>query len=288
MVTSNARNSRRFNMIFSCHAEIILHCHARPLPLYPPMTYAQASDHSVTYGLTKTMLLIGTPLVVTCLRDFIHSWRSWWCHSWSPCGTHCFPLFSKCRSRFEKYRSGGITYAVWLRFPINDSSVSVLTFVEANASFMSEVQAVCFSFGRNTLREWVFMSHPRHVLWSAIFPSPAIFLKESVSSCGSGSDGCSVQKSVWMTNRAALFAQFIQCSSSTVMVIMLLINPSIDASVAVMSTAKGYAVVRWLVDCSLSYCGSKYRFGEFRSSVSQDSSRSRSFLRSLAASLIVV
>ena len=37
--------------------------------------------------------------------------------------------------------------------PINDFSVSILIFVEANASFMSVVQDVCFFPGKNTLRE---------------------------------------------------------------------------------------------------------------------------------------
>ena len=42
-----------------------------------------------------------------------------------------------------------------------------------------------------------------------------------------------------MTNRASLFARYIQCSSSTVMVMMMPKNPSIDASVVVISTARG-------------------------------------------------
>ena len=152
MVTADARNSRRFNVIFPCHASGIFHCHARPFSLYLPIPYSQASDHSVTYGLTKTVLLFGTPLVVTCWRSFIHSWRSWRCHSWNLCGPHFPSLFSKWRSQFKKYRAGGMTCAVWLSFTINDSRLSVLIFVEANASFMSFIQAVCFSSGRDTLR----------------------------------------------------------------------------------------------------------------------------------------
>ena len=65
-------------------------------------------------------------------------------------------------------------------------------------------------------------------------------------------------------------------------------NPSIDAYVDVMSTAKGYAISRWISDCCFSSCGSKDRCGEFRSSVSQDSPRSRFLRRSIAASLTVV
>ena len=91
-----------------------------------------------------------------------------------------------------------------------------------------------------------------------------------------------------MTNKTALFAQSIQCSPSTIMVMMLSMNTSIDASVALMSNDKGYAIARWLADCCFSYCESKYWCGEFRSSVSQDSSRSISFPRYISASLTVV
>ena len=91
-----------------------------------------------------------------------------------------------------------------------------------------------------------------------------------------------------MTNRAALFARYIQCVSSTAMVMMSSINPYIDASFDVIYTANGYAVVIWPVDCCLSSCVSKDWCGEFRPSVSQDLSRRRSFPRSVDASLIVV
>ena len=65
-------------------------------------------------------------------------------------------------------------------------------------------------------------------------------------------------------------------------------NPSIDFFVDVMFTAKGYAVAIWLVGCCLYSCGSKDLCGEFRPSVSQYLSRSRSFPRSIAASLTVI
>ena len=177
MVTADARNSRRFNLSFPCHTEGIMHRHASPLSLYTPMPYSQAYDHSITDGLTKTMLLIGTPLVVKYWRNFIHSWRSSRCHSWSHCGPHFLPLFGKWCIQFKKYCSGGMTCATWLSFPINNSRVSVLMFIEDNASFMSVVQDVCFSSGRNTLREWVFMSHHRHFLCSDSCPSSTSFHK---------------------------------------------------------------------------------------------------------------
>ena len=185
MVTADARNYMRFNVSFPCHKEGIIHCHAMPLSLYPPMQYLQASGHRFTDGLTNTMLLIGTLLVVTLCRNFIHSWRSSRCQSWSRCSPHFFPLFSKWRSRFNKYRAGGMTWAAWLRSPIKDSSVYVLIFVEANAYFMSVVKAVCFYYGSNTLREWVLLNRLRHLLkrgkkWAAWLRSPIKYSSVSV------------------------------------------------------------------------------------------------------------
>ena len=119
-------------------------------------------------------------------------------------------------------------------------------------------------------------------------PSPASFLNASGSSCFRGSDGCSGRNSVWMTNRAALFERSIQCLSSTVMVMMSLMKPYIDASVDVISTAKEYSVYRWLAYWWFSSGGSKDLCGELRLFVSQDWSWSRLFPRYIVASLIVV
>ena len=190
------------------------------------------------------MLLIGNPLVVTRWSNFIHRCRSWRCHSWSCCRPYRFPLFGKLCSRFKKYHFGKMTCATWLSFPINDSSVYFLIFAEDNASFISVAQSVCFSFGRNALREWVCMSYCRHILCSASFTYPASFLKESGSSRFRGSYGYSGRNSVWMTNIAALFARSIQCFPSTIMVMMSSMNPSIGASVAVMSTSRDSAFER--------------------------------------------
>ena len=108
------------------------------------------------------------------------------------------------------------------------------------------------------------MSHPMNILCSASCPPTASLLSESGSSRFRDLDGCSGRNSVWMTNRAALFARSIQCSSSTVMVMMSLINPCIDDYLDVMYTAKGSAVARWLVNCGFSSCGSKDWCDEFR------------------------
>ena len=60
-----------------------------------------------------------------------------------------------------------------------------------------------------------------------------------------------------MTNRAELFERSIQCASSTVMVRMSSMNLSIDDYVAVMYTAKGFAVAIWFAECCFTSCGSK-------------------------------
>ena len=118
------------------------------------------------------------------------------------------------------------------------------------------------------------MSHPMHVLYSASFPSPKSFLRESRFSSLRGSDGCSGWNSVWMTNIDAPFFHSIQCSSSTVMVMMSSMKPSIDASAAVMYTARGYSFDIWLSECCLSFFGSEYMCGELRLSAYQDLSLS--------------
>ena len=72
------------------------------------------------------------------------------------------------------------------------------------------------------------------------------------------------------------------------MVMMSSMKPSIDASVYVISTAKRSVVAIWLADIFLSSCESKDRHGEFKSSVSKDSSQSGSLPRYIAASLTVI
>ena len=71
-----------------------------------------------------------------------------------------------------------------------------------------------------------------------------------------------------MTNRAALFARSIQWLSSTVMVMISSMKPSIDASVAVIYTAKGSDFARLLAYSCFSSVGIKYLCGELRSFVS--------------------
>ena len=91
-----------------------------------------------------------------------------------------------------------------------------------------------------------------------------------------------------MTNITALFTRSIQCSSSTVMVMMLSMNPSIDDSVSVISTARGSAFTGWFSGCCLSSFGSKVLCGEMIFYGSHNSSLNRLFPRYIAAFLIVV
>ena len=120
------------------------------------------------------------------------------------------------------------------------------------------------------------------------FPSLASFLRESRLSCSSGSDAFSGSNHVWMTNTAAVFARFIQYLLSTVMVIILLMNPSIDASLASMLSARGSYFARWYTDWRLSSSWSRFLCGEWISVVPHKSSLSRSFTRYIADFLIVV
>ena len=91
---------------------------------------------------------------------------------------------------------------------------------------------------------------------------------DSGSSCLRDSDIYSGRNGIWMTNRDSLLASSIQCSSLTVMVMVLSMNPSIDASMAMISTAMGSASERWFVGCYISSFGSKVLFGELKSAVS--------------------
>ena len=71
------------------------------------------------------------------------------------------------------------------------------------------------------------------------------------------------------------------------MVMMSLMNPSINASLAVMYTARG-PTYQFFANCYLSSFDSKDMCGELRFSVSQYSYLSRSFTRSIDAFLTVV
>ena len=177
MVTADASNYRMANVSFLCHPEGILHRHDRSLSLYPPIPYSQPSDHSVTDGLTNTMLLIGTPLVVTCWRSIIHSWRYIQCHSWSCCGPNSPPIFSKCCSRFKKCRSGGMTCAELLSFPIKYSSVSILILLKL-MSLLYQWSRLIFSLlvGIPSESECLCLTLGMFCYWIVV-PPPPVYLK---------------------------------------------------------------------------------------------------------------
>ena len=133
----------------------------------------------------------------------------------------------------------------------------------------------------------MFVSHPRQVLRSSSPPTPASFLRDSGSSCFSGSDAFSGWNIVLMTNRAAIFARSTQCLSSTVVVVIFLMKPSIDASLAVMYTSRGYVFAKLSSEWCLFSSRSRFLCGKLRYVVSCDSSLSSSFPRSIATLLIV-
>ena len=74
---TDTRYPNRFIVSLPCHSDGILHFHDNLLLLQLPIKYSQASDHSVTVALKKTVLLIGTPLEDTHWRNLIHVWRPW-------------------------------------------------------------------------------------------------------------------------------------------------------------------------------------------------------------------
>ena len=72
---------------------------------------------------TSTILFIENPFSVT--HFLIRSWRSCLCQYRRRCGTHLFPPFTILSNLVRKYRSGGMMWEAWLRFPMRDSSLSV-------------------------------------------------------------------------------------------------------------------------------------------------------------------
>ena len=85
----------------------------------------------------------------------------------------------------------------------------------------------------NTLIDFVWMSHTKHVLRYAIWPPPDSLGGDRGSSCVNGSDACFRRNMVWMIKRDVRSNQF---GSSMVMVNILSMNPSMDDSMASMST----------------------------------------------------
>ena len=100
--TDEARKYRSFSVNTPCYSGGMYKLHDMPLSLYPMIPYPQASNHSVTVGVVKNMLFIGTPLSITHWRIFIYRYRSCLCQDWSHCGPHFFNLFRRWRSRSRK------------------------------------------------------------------------------------------------------------------------------------------------------------------------------------------
>ena len=74
--TKEARNSSSFSVSTTFHLGSMYQSHSMPLSLYPLIPYFQALDHSVTVGIMKNRLFIGTPSSVKNWKIFIKVWRS--------------------------------------------------------------------------------------------------------------------------------------------------------------------------------------------------------------------
>ena len=81
-----------------------------------------------------------------------------------------------------------------------------------------------------------------------VVPPQQVSLRRVDHLVSGGSDGSSGLNSLWMTNISALFARSIQCLSLNFMVMLSSMNPFTDASVTVLSIAKGSDVAIWLDD----------------------------------------
>ena len=149
--------------------------------------YFHSSDHSVTAGVVKNMLLNVNTFSVTLWRIFIQSWRSGLCQDYRRCGPHFFHLFIRWRSKFRDYLDRVMMCAAWVRLPMRYSRLSLFIFVKARHALVSLTQAVSFSLGKNARRERVWMSHTRQVLRSTSWPSTPILWSERGTSCFSSS-----------------------------------------------------------------------------------------------------
>ena len=93
---------------------------------------------------------------------------------------------------------------------------------------------------------------------------------------------------VWIINKAAFFARSTQNGSSMVMVTMLSMDPTIEASFASIFNGRWSALTIGSEAGRHSSLGSKYIWGDYRFVASHDVSKRRSFTRSISASLMVV
>ena len=132
------------------------------------------------------------------------------------------------------------------------------------------------------------MSQPIQVLRSSSRTSTVSLRSEKGLYIFRGSLECSSLNMVCMTNKAAFLARSTQHGSEMVMVIMSLMNPSIEASFDSILIARWYALTSESEAGRYSSLGSKCILGNWRLSAPHGASARRSFPRLIAASLMVL
>ena len=217
---AEASNSIRFNVRMPCNLGDIQQRHTLNLLFYCPKPYLRASYHSVTIGIMKTIVFIGTTFSVNHCSILIQ--RGWSClyQYLISYGPHFFPLFRRWCNRFRNPFYGGMMCVAWLSLPMRSSGLSVFIFVEDRYALMSCTQYVYFSLGRNTFIKRVWMSQTKHVLRSASQSYPSILRSERGLCCFSVSEHWSGLNIVWMTNKDEFLARSTQLGSSMLMVMI--------------------------------------------------------------------
>ena len=163
-----AKNSSMLILKTPWNYDGMCQCHARPLSLYPPAKYSHVSDHSVTVGVAKIMLFIGTNLDVTHWRNLMHKRRYYLWLNRRCCGTHFFTLPIKCRSIVRKYHASEMKCAELLRLPMRHFSLYIFIFVKARDSLMIFIQVTYFLLVNNKPNDIFWMSHTSHINWGGL------------------------------------------------------------------------------------------------------------------------
>ena len=132
------------------------------------------------------------------------------------------------------------------------------------------------------------MPQPRHVLNLESRPSPDSMQSEWGSSCFIGSEDYMSLNIMWTTNKAAFFVRSNQLGSWMVMVMMSSMNPSIEASFALMSTSSWSDCTNGYEGGRLASLGSNCLWGDCRYVMSHEVSVSRSFQSYITVALVVV
>ena len=119
---------------------------------------------------------------------------------------------------------------------ISDSILSVVEFVDSRISSMSFTHDVSLSFVNKNYIILIYVSQTRHVFSSFRNPPPHKVFRVKGLSLVRGSKAWSIQNMVWMNRKTGFLDFSIHVWPSMVSVIISSTNPSIDFSMASIST----------------------------------------------------